>query len=154
LAAFLLAWGGAQARAAETLGIVCADGRTADLTRETLSQLAPTHLAVEFETMHGAVKSEFDGPTLWAVLDRAGCLPGKMADAVRQIVIATGDDGYTAILALGEISPEFEAKTVLLATSTDGKPQDHWRLVVPADKRGGRSVRDVIRIAVQAPVVR
>ena len=52
---------------------------------------------------------------------------------------------------MAEIDPEFEGKQVLLAYPMD----DHaigvgrLRLVVPGDKRGGRSVRDVARIEVR-----
>ncbi|MBV9825125.1 MAG: hypothetical protein JO001_05565 [Alphaproteobacteria bacterium] len=37
-----------------------------------------------------------------------------------------------------------------MAQQMDGKPlgPDHLRAVVPADKRGGRSVRDVVKIEV------
>ena len=44
----------------------------------------------------------------------------------------------------------FENKNVILATRLNGKdlgPQ-HFRLVVPGDAKGGRSVRDVVRIEV------
>ena len=61
-------------------------------------------------------------------------------------------DGYHAVLAVGEIAPEFEAKQVILSERMDGKPldADHLRVVVPLDKRGSRSVRDVVRIEVTA----
>lgn len=64
-----------------------------------------------------------------------------------------GRDGYRAVQALGEIPPEFEAKQVILAERMNGNPlaPDHFRIVVPLDKRGGRSVRDVARIEVSAP---
>jgi molybdopterin-binding protein len=69
-----------------------------------------------------------------------------------QSIVITGRDGYRAVLAVGEIAPEFEGKRVLLAERMDGRPlgADHLRVVVPLDKRGGRSVRDVARIEVTA----
>jgi hypothetical protein len=52
-----------------------------------------------------------------------------------------------AVLALAEIDPEFEGKQVLLAFRRDGQPMPgELRLVVPGDRRGGRSARDVVRI--------
>jgi len=74
-------------------------------------------------------------------------------DQVSQTIMILGRDGYRAVLALGEIAPEFEAKRVILAERIDGKPldADHLRVVVPLDERGGRSVRDVARIEVTAP---
>jgi len=67
--------------------------------------------------------------------------------------VILGRDGYRAVLALAEIAPEFEAKQVILADHIDGKPldADHLRVVVPLDKRGGRSVGDVVRIEVTTP---
>ena len=55
-------------------------------------------------------------------------------------------DGYA--VALAEIDPEFEGKQVLLAYRRNGQPIEGntLRLVVPADRHGGRSVRDVVRI--------
>ena len=68
-----------------------------------------------------------------------------------KVLIATGRDGYTAALALAELDPVFEGKEVLIATTADGHaPEDGGlRLVVPGDQRGGRSVRDVVRIVVR-----
>jgi hypothetical protein len=55
------------------------------------------------------------------------------------------------VLALAELAPEFEGKQVILAQQMNGKPlgNGHLRVVVPADKRGGRSVRDIARIGVE-----
>jgi DMSO/TMAO reductase YedYZ molybdopterin-dependent catalytic subunit len=40
---------------------------------------------------------------------------------------------------------------VILAEQMNGKPlgPDHFRLVVPGDQRGGRSVRDVVSITIE-----
>ncbi len=79
--------------------------------------------------------------------------PGEAAAAVRETVLVTGSDGYSAALALGEIAPAFEAKRVIVADQADSQPlgPGHFRLVVPGDRYSGRSVRDVVRIAVIAP---
>jgi hypothetical protein len=71
------------------------------------------------------------------------------------MIVILGRDGSRAVMALGEIALEFEAKQVILAERIDGKPLDAYRLrvVVPLDKRGGRSVRDVPHIEVTAPSV-
>jgi hypothetical protein len=63
-------------------------------------------------------------------------------------VAVTGRDGYVAVLALAEIDPEFEGKQVLLAYRRNNQPfsNNELRLVVPGDRRGGRSVHDVVRI--------
>jgi hypothetical protein len=124
------------------------------LTAEQIASLPSVHLDVAFDTEHGRHSFAFDGPLLWSVLDRAGALAAvKPRDHTRQYVLITGRDGYTALIALGEISPEFEAKQVILAEHVDGKKlgAEHLRIVVPGDAHEGRSVRDVARIVVVAP---
>jgi hypothetical protein len=75
-------------------------------------------------------------------------LGGDRRARLRRTIMVTGRDGYTAVLALAEIDPEFEGKQVVLAYRRDGKPIDGnaLRLVAPGDRHGGRSVRDVVRI--------
>jgi DMSO/TMAO reductase YedYZ molybdopterin-dependent catalytic subunit len=119
-----------------------------------IAKLATVNLSVSFMTEHGERKAAFSGPLLWDVLTRSGAIDtSKPKDTTREIVSMTGSDDYVAVLAVGEISPEFEGKQVILATSMDGKPLDAGRprVVVPGDKRGGRSVRDVVKIEVKAP---
>jgi hypothetical protein len=107
--------------------------------------------SVSFGTDHGPLKATFSGPLLWTVLKSAGAAGGKMSKAVvREYALVTGSDGYQAVLALGEVSPAFENKDVILATTMNGQAlgAGHDRLVVPGEQRGGRSVRDVVSIAV------
>jgi hypothetical protein len=123
-----------------------------DLTMEGIQKLPAVQVEVAFQTEHGPRQSKFGGPTLWSVLESVHAVdPAKAKDAVRQIVILSGKDDYTAILALGEISPAFEGKSVILADEEDGKPLANPRIVVPGDKRGGRSVFNVVKIVVLAP---
>jgi DMSO/TMAO reductase YedYZ molybdopterin-dependent catalytic subunit len=127
-------------------------GDPASLTMDAIAKLPSIQLKVAFATDHGPRAASFEGPLLWTVLDSTHAVdPTKHREDVRQIVILTGVDGYTAMLALGEISPEFENKQVILAERMDGKPLDHPRIVVPGDKRGGRSVHDLAKIVVLAP---
>lgn len=105
------------------------------------------HVTVASE--HGNEASDWTGPLLWDVIAASGLVdPAKPGAQVRLTLRVTGADGYTAVLALGEISPEFGAHPVQLADHLNGAPLPggSLRLVVPGEKRGGRSVRDVIRI--------
>jgi hypothetical protein len=98
---------------------------------------------------HDAAAVDWSGPLLWDVLVAAGAVdPAKPAEQVHLVVRVTGSDGYVAVLALGEISPEFAGRKVLLANRANNGAIDAgpFRLVVPDEKRGGRSVRDVVRI--------
>lgn len=75
----------------------------------------------------------------------------KPAEQVRLVVRVTGADGYTAVIALGEMAPQFAGHPIQIADHMNAAPiPDHGlRLVVPGDKRGGRSVRDVVRIEIE-----
>ncbi len=91
------------------------------------------------------------GPLLWDVLVDAGVVnPAKPADAVHLGVRVVGADGWTAVFGLAELSPEFAGKPIQLADQMNGAPIPGagLRLVVPGEHRGGRSVRDVVRIEV------
>ena len=118
---------------------------------EELAGLPAIQVNTAFLTDHATHPASFQGPLLWTVLQKAGAIdPDKHREQVSQTVVITGRDGYRSVLAVGEIAPEFEGKQIILAEKMDGKPldADHLRVVVPLDKRGGRSVRDVMRIEV------
>jgi hypothetical protein len=153
--ALLLAGFALALAAAAPEGItLSAPGKQETLAGSALAALPSVHLDVAFQTEHGPRKAGFDGPLLWTVLVHEGAIdPSKPREQPRQAVLVTGSDGYSAVLAMGEISPEFANKQVILAESMDGKPlgTDHLRIVVPGEVRGGRSVRDVARIAIITP---
>ena len=66
------------------------------------------------------------------------------------VVRATGSDGYQVVFTLAELDEQFGNLEVLVADQQDGKPIDAAdgpvRLVVPSDKRGGRWVRNLVRL--------
>ena len=94
----------------------------------------------------GPSENEWTGPLLWDVLTDAGVVdPKQPEDAVRLVVRVTGSDGYIAVLALAEMAPQFAGHPIQLAEL----PDKSLRLVVPGERRGGRSVRDVVRIELE-----
>jgi ABC-type molybdate transport system substrate-binding protein len=119
---------------------------------ERLAALKPMTQRVGFLTSQGEQQNEWTGPLLWDVLAASGVADAmKPAEHVRLAVRVTGADGYTAIVALAEISPQFAGRPIQLADHLNGAllPDHGLRLVVPGDKRGGRSVRDVVRIDIE-----
>ncbi len=117
-----------------------------------IGELKPITQTVSFMTEHGERQVEWTGPLVWDVLTASGAIESvKPPEQVRLTVRVTGADGYTAAIALGEIAPQFAGRPIQIADHMNGVPiPDHGlRLVVPGDKRGGRSVRDVIRIDIE-----
>ena len=77
---------------------------------------------ISFLTAHGPEQARYTGALLRSVLDRAEMLGGDRRARLHRTIMVTGRDGYTAVLALAEIDPEFEGKQVLLAYRRDGQP--------------------------------
>lgn len=131
-------------------------GTAARLGIAQIRALPAITVNAKFATAHGKFNAMFSGPLLWTVLNAAAAIDPKSPKPIlREYVLITGSDGYAALLALGEISPLFEAKQVILATRMNGQDLGplQLRLIVPGDQKGGRSVRDVVSIAVSAASV-
>jgi DMSO/TMAO reductase YedYZ molybdopterin-dependent catalytic subunit len=96
------------------------------------------------------------GPLLTTVIAAAGGLdvdPAVKNDKLRHLVLATGLDGYGAVVSWGEIDASFAGTQVIVAWAEDGKPlsgtADPARLVVPSDQAGGRYVSSLVRLEVK-----
>ena len=67
-------------------------------------------------------------------------------------MLAEAQDGYQVVFSLGELDPAFIDNEILLADTANGKPlfgpQGRFRLVVPKDKPGARSVRMLTKLEV------
>ena len=119
------------------------------ISPERIAQLPRLTQRVGFVTGRGEQQNEWTGPLLWDVLVDSGAVdPAKPADHVHLAVRITGADGYVAVIALAEIAPQFAGRQVQVADHLNGAPLpgQALRLVVPGDRRGGRSVRDLVRI--------
>lgn len=101
-------------------------------------------------------KASFKGAKLWDILSAAQ--PNFNADVkndrLSTFIVATGSDGYQAVIAWGEIDPEFGNQPILVAYEQDGKTLDVLRLVVPGDDHGGRYVSGLVNLSLRdAPTV-
>ena len=131
--------------------VIAVLGQEMTISTAALTVLPAVQVSVPAGTADGAPEQIFGGPLLWTVLAQVGAVdPTKQQDQVRGTVTIIGRDDDTAVLALGELSPEFEGKQVILAIREDGQPLHAAlpRLVVPGDKHGGRGIPDVIRMVV------
>jgi hypothetical protein len=137
--------------------IVSPTGIPIVLTTADVAKLPTVQVDVSFFMGAGIVRESFKGPLLWTVLERALSIHAEYSGVqARQIAIITGRGGYVAVLALGEISPAYEGKPVILAESMNGRllGMGCFRVVVPGDQREDRSVNDVEKIAIVAPTTR
>jgi len=106
------------------------------------------------KTVSSGTETVYDGVWLHEVLKRAGVPQGAAlrGKALAGYVLAEAQDGYQVVFSLGELDPAFIDNEILLADTANGKPlfgaQGRFRLVVPKDKPGARSVRMLTRLEV------
>jgi hypothetical protein len=114
------------------------------------------HKTVTVHNPHENVDETYSGVLLIDLLKQVGAPVGKdvHGKALSEYVVATGSDGYKAVLALAEIEPDFHPGDVLVADTMNGKPMDAktgpFRLVVSDDKRPARSVRNLFSVELKA----
>jgi DMSO/TMAO reductase YedYZ molybdopterin-dependent catalytic subunit len=122
------------------------------LSPERIAALPRNTQRVRFMTGRGEQQNEWTGPLLWDVLGASGVIDGANPREQAQLAVRViGADGYAAVISLGEISPQFADRPILLADQLNGAPlpEHALRLIVPGDRLGGRSVREVVRIAIE-----
>jgi DMSO/TMAO reductase YedYZ molybdopterin-dependent catalytic subunit len=106
------------------------------------------------KTTSNGMETVYEGVWLHEVLKRAGVPQGGelRGKALASYVLAEAEDGYQVVFSLGELDPTFIDNEILLADTANGKPlfgaQGRFRLVVPKDKPGARSVRMLTKIEV------
>jgi hypothetical protein len=99
-------------------------------------------------------KTTYEGVPLQEILKKAGIPFGRQmrGKALAGYVLAEAKDGYAVVFSLGELDPDLGGARVIVADKRDGKSlfeyQGPFRLVVPADKEGARSVRMLERLEV------
>lgn len=118
-----------------------------------LQSLPSATQAVTYRAGQSTVTGTFTGVPLWTLLSNAGLItnPNIKNDLLGKYLVATGSDGYKAVIALGEISPRFGNNNSLVAYSVNGQglgADGFARLVVPGDTFGGRYVSNLIGLEV------
>ena len=149
-----------------TVSVACAQAPSAapelkiaaNQKSETLSPddlKAIPHHTVTVHNPHTNADETYSGVPLIDLLAKEGVPHGHdlRGKGLSQYVVATGSDGYKAVLALAEVDPDFHPGEVLVADQIDGKPLDAkigpFRLVVTEDKRPARSVHNLVSIEVK-----
>jgi DMSO/TMAO reductase YedYZ molybdopterin-dependent catalytic subunit len=105
-------------------------------------------------TDNNGIQTTYEGVLLSDVLKKAGVAlgAGLRGPALAGYVLASASDGYQVVFSIGELDPEMTDGQYLLADTANGKPlfgeNGAFRLVIPTDKRGARSVRLLTKIEV------
>jgi DMSO/TMAO reductase YedYZ molybdopterin-dependent catalytic subunit len=114
------------------------------------------HTTVTVHNSHTNADETYSGVRLADILAKVGAPLGTelKGDMLENYVVATGSDGYHAVLALPEVDPSFHPGEVLIAETMNGKPLDEHsgplKLVVTEDKRPARSVRNLTTIELKS----
>jgi len=144
---------GAPAAKASVLVIEAGPGERGVFTAASLREYPQTKVTV-FD--HHANKNvTYEGVPLMELLAHLGVPHGKnlMGKPLQEYVVATGSDGYSTVLSLGEVDPDFHPGMVLVADELDGKPlgakTGPFRLVVSEDRNATRSVWGLVKIEVR-----
>jgi len=117
---------------------------------------AMPHISVTIHNSHTNADETYSGVRLADLLTKFGAPLGSelRGETLANYIVATGSDGYQAVLALVEVDPAFHPGEVLVADSMNGKPLDAhsgpFKLVVTEDKRPARSVRNLTTIELKS----
>ncbi|MBL8534185.1 MAG: PEP-CTERM sorting domain-containing protein [Betaproteobacteria bacterium] len=152
------AWGSPAAAVPSTeLTISGAVQTPKTMDRDDLLALPALTQTVTFTSGGGSQTHTYTGTSLWGVLGGAVIQtdPAVRNDILRKYVIATGTDGYKAVIAAGEISPSFgnRAYSVAYDEIIGGVSQPlggdgFARTVLPGDVKGGRYVSNLADLEV------
>lgn len=135
-------------------------GEVADpaiVTPETLAAMNQSVTeTVTYMSGAGEATDTYTGVPLWTLIEDAGLLtdPSIKNDLLGFAVVATGSDGYRAIVSLGEIAPAFGGQPDLVAYADTagqlgaGGRDGAMRLVIPGDEAGGRYVSNLVSLEV------
>src|SRR5215469_9726122 len=113
-------------------------------------------LTVTIHNSHTNADETYSGVRVADLLTKVGAPLGSdlRGKALAHYIVATGSDGYQAVIALGEVDPAFHPGEVLVADRMNGKALDEHngplKLVVTEDKRPARSVRNLATIELKS----
>jgi Carboxypeptidase regulatory-like domain len=112
------------------------------------------HITVKVHNGLSGADETYSGVLPAALLAKVNAPTGHelRGETMTCYVLATGTDGYSVVLSLAEVDPDFRAGQVIVADSRDGKllgKSGPYELIVPDDKRPARWVHNLNSIAVQ-----
>jgi hypothetical protein len=137
----------------ETL-LVTGDANHGPLNLSLVQFRALPHVDVKVRNGHTNTDETYSGVPLGALLAKVDAPLGEnlRGKALNNYVVATGADGYSVVLSLGEIDLSFHGGQIVVADSRDGQPltdSGPYQLIVPEDKRPARWVRSLVTISME-----
>jgi len=118
-----------------------------------LKALTATQMTLKSTGGNGqTTPTTYSGVLLNGLLTQAGTVLDKEKNSILRLgVVAIGSDGYSVLVAGGEIAPKFGNIQVLVAYAANGQPissDGFARLVVPGDQAMGRFVSNLTELQV------
>lgn len=135
---------------AEPLKIIFGD-KSAAWTVDALASLP--HVTVTVYNEHTKANETYAGVPLIALLTPLGVSEAPRGKDLRLYVVAEGSDMYEAVYSIGEITPQVNNSTVIVADTENGKAlaaDGPMKLVASNEKRPARWVRNLVAIKVFA----
>ena len=110
------------------------------------------HTTVKVHNVHTDADESYSGVPLATLLAMVEAPLGNKlrGEALASYLVASGSDGYSVVLSLAEVDPDFHSGQVLVADSRDGAPlakSGPFQLIVTDDKRPARWVHNLVSIA-------
>jgi hypothetical protein len=127
-----------------------------DLLLKAADLKAMPRTTITVHNEHSKADETYVGVRVSDVLTKMGAPLGKdlRGAALSGYLVATGSDGYVAVIALAEVDPSFHSGEVILSDTMNGAPLDAksgpFKLVVTEDKRPARWVRNLISIELKS----
>ncbi|HLK25775.1 MAG TPA: molybdopterin-dependent oxidoreductase [Caulobacteraceae bacterium] len=143
--AFATAFAGAAA--AQSILVKGPHDTTATVTEADLRGMSRASVTIPY-----GQKATYTGALVSDILATVGAPSDKRLHGapVNQILIVTGSDGFTTVLAIAEVEKSFKTQPVILADEENGKPlppkEGPFRLIVGGELKPARSVFDVTAI--------
>jgi hypothetical protein len=112
------------------------------------------HVTLTVHNAHTNADETHSGVPLVTLLAKLNAPVGSelRGRAMTSYVLATGSDGYSVVLSLAEVDPDFHENQVIVADTRDGQPlgkNGPFQLIVPGDKRPARWVHNLVSITLK-----
>ena len=123
--------------------------KSATWTAATLASLP--HVTVTVHNEHTKADETYSGVPLIALLTPLGVHDAPRGKDLRLYLVAAGSDGYEVVYSIGEVTPEVNNSTVIVADTENGKPltdDGPLKLIATGEKRPARWVRNLVAIRV------